>query len=58
MNTKTQPKEVKSGNYLEQALFKGLNKKQVNWAKEQVEKFENLGVAIPYGIIRKGALEL
>ena len=28
MKTKTQPKQIKSGNYLDQALIKGLNKKQ------------------------------
>ena len=26
--------------------------------RSQVKKFEDFGVAIPYGIIRKGALEL
>jgi len=58
MKTKTEPKQIKSGNYLDQALMKGLNKKQKEWAKMQVKKFEDFGVAIPYGIIRKGALEL
>ena len=58
MKTKTQPKQIKSGNYLDQALMKGLNKKQKEWANMQVKKFEDFGVAIPYGIIRKCALEL
>lgn len=58
MKAKQNPKEIKSGNYLEQALFKGLNKKQLAYAKEQVKNFETLSFAIPYGIIRKSALEL
>jgi hypothetical protein len=56
MKTKTQPLNVKSGNYLDQALMEGLNKKQRDWAKIQVKKFEDFGVAVPYGLIRKGAL--
>lgn len=50
-------KTVESGDYLYQALITGMNKKQISFAKAQVKKFENLGVAIPYGIIRKVALE-
>jgi len=57
MKSKTQPKELRSGIDIEQALFDGLNKNQKTWAKDQIRKFENTGLAIPYGIIRKEALK-
>ena len=57
-NIKTQPKLIKSGNYLEQALMKGLNKKQKEYAKSKIKHFEDFGLAIPYRLIRKGALEI
>lgn len=58
MKRKTQPKLVESGNYLEQGLFKGLNKTQKNYAEKQLKKFKEMGVAIPYGVIRKTSLTL
>jgi phage-related protein len=58
MKTKTQPLRIKSGNYLEQALFKGLNKKQKEYAKMQVKKCEESGIEVHYGIIRKLAMQV
>jgi len=58
MKTKTQPTVTNSGNYLEQSLMKGLNKTQEQYAKSQVKKYSELGLAIPYGIIRKTAINL
>ena len=57
MKIKTQPNETKSGNHFEQAVMKGLTKNGKQWAKEQIKKFEDSGLA-PYGLIRKEALNI
>lgn len=57
MKNKTQPINVNSGNYLYQALMIGLTEEQKAWAESEVKKCEKLGVVIPYGVIRKCALE-
>jgi hypothetical protein len=38
------------------SLYSGLTKPQLKWAKRKAEMFETLGVAVPYGMIRKKAL--
>lgn len=57
MKVKSQPTNVKSGNYLEQALYKGLNKKQTAFVKDMISKFD-YGEKIPYGHLRKVALKI
>lgn len=53
---KTTPITIKSLNNLEYHCYKGLNAQQLNYAKEQVAKIKQIGIAVPYGIIRKAAL--
>jgi len=48
---------LESGNYLEQACLEGLSKKQKDWAKDEIKKFEFFGKFVghkntPYGLIR------
>lgn len=57
MKNKSQPNIVKSGTYLDQALMKGLTPEGRKWAKLQVDKFNENGIDVPYGMIRKMALE-
>jgi len=56
MKTKSHPRQINSGNYLEQALMKGLTKSGRQWAKGQVKKFEGFGIAVPWGLIRNEAV--
>lgn len=57
MKTAKKPTLVNSGDYLEQALYKGLTESQIKYAKSKVMSFKRLGLVVPYGIIRKISLE-
>ena len=57
MKNKSYPNQVKSGNHFHQALMEGLSEEGKKWAKMQVKKFEENAVPIPYGMLRKMALE-
>lgn len=58
MKTRNQPTQVHSGDAMEQAILKGLNKKQKQWTKDAIKQFDGMGEKIPYGFIRKTALDL
>jgi len=56
MKNKTQPLNLNSGDYLYQALMKGLNKKQRDFANSELKKAEMNSMELPIGLIRKMAL--
>ena len=58
LKPKKQPINLNSGDYILQACIKGLTKNQAKFAKNRIELFESLGVAVPYGLIRKEALKI
>jgi hypothetical protein len=57
MKIKSSPTNIKSKCYLEQACYERLNPEALKWAKEQVNKFKELGCYIPYGLIRNSAID-
>lgn len=58
MKERSAPIEVKSGDYLDQALMKGLCPVQKKKAKELVKTFKSMELAVPYGKIRQSVLKL
>lgn len=58
MKKRSRPLETKFGNYIEQSLVDGLTEKGKRYAIEQVKRFEAIGIAVPYGLIRKLALKI
>jgi len=60
MKTKINPAEVQTLDNLEYHCLKGLNKKQKEWAKEQIKHFKEIGYedSLPIGIIRSSALKI
>lgn len=57
MKIKSSPIDIKSKCYLEQACYERLNPQALKWAKEQVNTFKELDSYIPYGLIRKVAID-
>ena len=57
MKSKSQPTITNYGNHLEQACYDGLKMNQLTWAKKKIKYFKDLGLAVPYGLIRTEALK-
>jgi len=57
MRIRKSPTQNKFSDYLEADCLKGLSETELKKAKKDIKKFHEMGLAVPYGIIRKSIID-